>query len=162
RAIQQEITLESLGEELRILYVALTRAKEKLILTGTISKLAERLSQQEILKRREQTRLPYGVRMKGKSYLDWILSALARHRVMKELYQSVNLGVYPLNPLYEGSGDFKIRKVSPLEMVMGELDARTRELEEKEGYLNWDTGKVYDPDTKKELEESFSYVYPYK
>lgn len=162
RAIQQEITLESLGEELRILYVALTRAKEKLILTGTISKLAERLSQQEILKRREQTRLPYGVRMKGKSYLDWILSALARHRVMKELYQSVNLGVYPLNPLYEGSGDFKIRKVSPLELVMGELDARTRELEEKEGYLNWDTGKVYDPDTKKELEESFSYVYPYK
>ena len=162
RAIQQEITLESLGEELRILYVALTRAKEKLILTGTISKLAERLSQQEILKRREQTRLPYGVRMKGKSYLDWILSALARHRVMKELYQSVNLGVYPLNPLYEGSGDFKIRKVSPLELVRGELDARTRELEEKEGYLNWDTGKVYDFDTKKELEESFSYVYPYK
>ena len=38
KAVQQEIASESLGEELRILYVALTRAKErKLILTGTVS-----------------------------------------------------------------------------------------------------------------------------
>ena len=162
RAIQQEITLESLGEELRILYVALTRAREKLILTGTVTKLPERLSQQEMLKRRSQRRLPYGVRVKGKSYLGWILSALARHRSMKGLYQSGNLGVYPLNPLYEGPGDFKIRKVSPMELVMGELNARTRELEEKEVYLHWDTEKVYDPDTRKELEESLAYVYPYE
>ena len=81
---------------------------------------------------------------------------------MKELYQSVNLGVYPLNPLYEGPGDFRIRKVSHLELVMGELNARTRELEEKEVYLHWDTEKVYDPDTRKELEESLAYVYPYE
>ena len=60
--------------------------------------------------------------MKGKSYLDWILSALARHRSMKELYQSVNLGVYPLNPLYEGPGDFRIRKVSPLETGNGRAE----------------------------------------
>ena len=78
------------------------------------------------------------------------------------MYQSVNLGVYPLNPLYEGPGDFRIRKVSPLELVMGELNARTRELEEKEVYLHWDTEKVYDPDTRKELEESLAYVYPYE
>lgn len=34
RAIAKQIELENLGEELRVLYVALTRAKEKLILTG--------------------------------------------------------------------------------------------------------------------------------
>lgn len=162
RAIQEEITLESLGEELRILYVALTRAREKLILTGTLTKLEEKLSRQEMLKRRSQKRLPYGVRLKGKSYLDWILAALARHRSMKELYQSVNMGVYPLNPLYEGPGNFRVRKVSPLELVMGEIDMRSRELEEKEAYLYWDTTRVYDPDTRKELEESIAYVYPYK
>ena len=44
RAVQQEIQAESLGEELRILYVALTRAKEKLILTGTVLKLQEKLA----------------------------------------------------------------------------------------------------------------------
>ena len=38
KVIQKEEALESLGEELRVLYVALTRAKEKLIITGTLSK----------------------------------------------------------------------------------------------------------------------------
>ena len=38
--IRRQLKRESLGEELRVLYVALTRAKEKLIITGTIAKLA--------------------------------------------------------------------------------------------------------------------------
>ena len=37
--IRRELKRESLGEELRVLYVALTRAKEKLYITGTIAKL---------------------------------------------------------------------------------------------------------------------------
>lgn len=36
KAIAKQIELENLGEELRVLYVALTRAKEKLIITGTL------------------------------------------------------------------------------------------------------------------------------
>ena len=36
QVIQKQIRLESLGEELRVLYVALTRAKEKLILTAQL------------------------------------------------------------------------------------------------------------------------------
>ena len=38
KVIQQELKLENLGEELRVLYVALTRAKEKLIMTGQMGK----------------------------------------------------------------------------------------------------------------------------
>lgn len=37
RAIARKMTADALGEELRVLYVAFTRAKDKLILTGTIS-----------------------------------------------------------------------------------------------------------------------------
>lgn len=37
RAISSKIYLETLAEEMRVLYVALTRAKEKLIITGTFS-----------------------------------------------------------------------------------------------------------------------------
>ena len=40
KAIAKQIELENLGEELRVLYVALTRAKEKLILTGTLKDAA--------------------------------------------------------------------------------------------------------------------------
>lgn len=35
--LRRKMELDSLGEELRVLYVAMTRAKEKLIMTGTDS-----------------------------------------------------------------------------------------------------------------------------
>ncbi len=44
KVIQKEEALESLGEELRVLYVALTRAKEKLIITGTLSNPEDKIS----------------------------------------------------------------------------------------------------------------------
>ena len=162
RAVQQEITLESLGEELRILYVALTRAKEKLILTGAVSKLKETLQCFEMLKRQERQKLSYEMRMKGKSYLDWILTALARHKAMKSLYQSFDSSVYPLNPWYEGPGDFMLRIVSPLELVQEETKLRTEEMIKKGELLLWDCEQVYDRELREHLQESFSYDYPYK
>ena len=45
QVIQKQLKLESLGEELRVLYVALTRAKERLILTGTVEKLDQKAGQ---------------------------------------------------------------------------------------------------------------------
>ncbi len=43
-AISEKIRMDNLAEELRILYVALTRAKDKVILTGCVSKLEEKIS----------------------------------------------------------------------------------------------------------------------
>ena len=43
KLIQKQIELESLGEELRVLYVALTRAKNKLIIVKNIEKLLKSL-----------------------------------------------------------------------------------------------------------------------
>ena len=63
---------DSLGEELRVLYVALTRAKEKLILTG-FCKDFEKL---EISDGKESGQLlPLQNRVNAKCYLDWLLAA---------------------------------------------------------------------------------------
>ena len=43
--IRQSMKLENLAEELRVLYVAMTRPKEKLIMTGMASKLESRVKQ---------------------------------------------------------------------------------------------------------------------
>ena len=162
KAVQQEITLESLGEELRILYVALTRAKEKLILTGTLSKLEEKLVGFEKVKHQESQRLSYGIRMKGKSYLDWILAALARHKAMKPLYEAFGQQAYALNPWYDGPGEFLIRRISPLELVVEETQLRTEEMLKKGELLMWDCSQVYDRELRDSLQESFSYEYPYE
>ena len=162
KAVQQEITLESLGEELRILYVALTRAKEKLILTGTLSKLEEKLVGFEKVKHQESQRLSYGIRMKGKSYLDWILAALARHKAMKPLYEAFGQQAYALNPWYDGPGEFLIRRIFPLELVVEETQLRTEEMLKKGELLMWDCSQVYDRELRDSLQESFSYEYPYE
>ena len=76
KIIQKEIELESLAEELRVLYVALTRAREKLILTGALKNAAEVFGEHE----REKHLLErgrYESLCGGSSFLDWILEALA-------------------------------------------------------------------------------------
>lgn len=45
RLLARKAAMENTGEELRILYVALTRAKEKLILTGVLKKAEEKLEE---------------------------------------------------------------------------------------------------------------------
>ena len=79
KAIAKQIDLENLGEELRVLYVALTRAKEKLILTGTLKDAAEKLEfyrQQVNLSKAADRPLSYLTREGASGYLDWILPAV--------------------------------------------------------------------------------------
>ncbi len=66
------IRLESLSEEMRILYVAMTRPKDKLILLGSMRDLARRVEKWT------RTQSPYQL-AKGKCFLDWIGPALLRH-----------------------------------------------------------------------------------
>ncbi len=64
---------ELVREQMRVFYVAVTRARERLILTGTLEKAAERTET-----RREIPAIPcaYAVR-KARCYLDWILDAVS-------------------------------------------------------------------------------------
>lgn len=67
-----EAKKENLGEELRVLYVALTRAKEKLILAGTC-KLPEE-GQYSGFSR--EGKVPFSTRYDAKSYWDWVIPVL--------------------------------------------------------------------------------------
>ena len=49
--LRRRLELEALGEELHILYVAMTRAKEKLIMTGTDRYLDKKLERFSDIKR---------------------------------------------------------------------------------------------------------------
>ena len=69
RAIKNKMKIETLSEEMRVLYVALTRAKEKIIITG----LAKKEKQDKMLENVEKyDELNIMLLSKAKSYLDWI------------------------------------------------------------------------------------------
>lgn len=77
KVIARQTELESLGEELRVLYVAFTRAKEKLIITGCI-KDEEMLQQiREIYCGSNRKELNFKERAEAKTFLEWILPAAA-------------------------------------------------------------------------------------
>ena len=69
RAIKNKMKIETLSEEMRVLYVAITRAKEKIIITG----LAKKGKQDKMLENVEKyDELNIMLLSKAKSYLDWI------------------------------------------------------------------------------------------
>ena len=75
-AIKNVIRNENISEEMRILYVALTRAKEKLIITGIskdYSKQLEDIEQQKNIYARKEEKINPILVKKYKDYLDWIL-----------------------------------------------------------------------------------------
>ena len=75
-AIKNKMKVETLSEEMRILYVALTRAKEKLIITGRIREYEKTLvKMQEQVKQypSENGKIEYILVKKYKKYLDWLM-----------------------------------------------------------------------------------------
>ncbi|ASR46696.1 helicase-exonuclease AddAB subunit AddA [Paenibacillus kribbensis] len=78
-AIRRRSQLELLAEEMRVLYVALTRPREKLIMTGTVKDIASRAAGWARAKEHTETVLPDYMLAAGRSYLDWVGPALIRH-----------------------------------------------------------------------------------
>ncbi|HBW36061.1 UvrD-helicase domain-containing protein [Desulfosporosinus sp. BICA1-9] len=78
-ALKQRLAQESLAEELRILYVALTRAKERLFLYGNIDTFDKTLAKWQRTSEWNEIPLPDGQLRSAKCFLDWIGPALARH-----------------------------------------------------------------------------------
>ena len=140
KAIAKQIDLENLGEELRVLYVALTRAKEKLILTGTLKDAAEKLEfyrQQANLSKAADRPISYLTREGASGYLDWILPAVLSY------------------------GDkYPVRIVEAAELVLNEVE---NQLEQNEN-LTERIEEIEAADTQLvgQLKQRFSQRYPYQ
>lgn len=90
--IRRQNLMDGLGEELRVLYVAMTRAKEKLILTGMAS---EKL----IAAGRKGERLLFSDLMGAECPLAWILPALNP----EEQESSVKISIVSMEQVIPGS-----------------------------------------------------------
>ncbi len=78
---------EGMAEELRVLYVALTRAKEKLIITGHTKKYTQLMEKYEPIQSRKDILLPYSVRKKAQSFIELIMAAMMRYESLKSKYK---------------------------------------------------------------------------
>ncbi|HEY5561761.1 MAG TPA: helicase-exonuclease AddAB subunit AddA [Clostridiaceae bacterium] len=86
--IKKKIMVENLSEELRVLYVAMTRAKEKLIITGAVKDIESSIERWEGTLE-EKGKLSTFDMLKGRSYLDWICFALIRHKAFETFLKEI-------------------------------------------------------------------------
>lgn len=81
-AMKKQMVVEMLSEEMRVLYVAFTRAKEKLIITGAVNDVEKNLQKwasnsQKVTKNNKLDK--YNL-LKSASFLDWIMSVAIAHK----------------------------------------------------------------------------------
>lgn len=176
--MEDYMKMDILGEEMRILYVAMTRAKEKLIMTGDVSysqsdkltdsDIRKKLMELSVLGKRDAIDgiqpylLPYYKRSGAKSYQDLVLMALARHPAFNMLWDDA----------FEGTGKeddtYNVDGIVPFILKIVRRDQLTAAEIEKEVSQEVRLQRLSDAPAEDEKEiisffdDRFKSVYPYE
>lgn len=142
-AIKLQKEMSDLSEEMRVMYVALTRAKEKLIIVARPKNFDKVLLSCAVRAFGEKI-IPAAVRHSG-NYLDWLLTASIRHKDASFLR------------IKTGSlSDGKIKSDFPLEIKIIDKVYEISQDEEKE-----EVSLETDEEFSEEIKKRTSYVYPF-
>ncbi|MCI5648957.1 MAG: helicase-exonuclease AddAB subunit AddA [Fusicatenibacter sp.] len=162
QVIRQAMQRENLAEEERVLYVAMTRAKEKMILTGIVSKLEKKVSECASLAGWKEEVLPYQTIISATSYLDWLLSAFSKSSCFWGLYQAYDVPVPENCRLSADPLPVTIQIAEPGRLVEEELlrGMEQKVREEKIKNLSLEPGEK--EGLARLIEERFGYRYPYE
>ena len=117
-AIRNKILIETLSEEMRILYVALTRAKEKLIITGIekdYAKESEKMIEQVSRYHKCENKINPILVKKYKKYLDWILLVYQYEKENAE--NMINLNVFKKNEILKSFTKVEKENVDVIEIL---------------------------------------------
>ena len=99
-AIAEKIKTETISEEMRILYVALTRAKEKLIITGLSKDIEkEQKKKKDLLETYNEKNINPSILKNYKSYLDWM--ELVYLNNINEMKYIIDLKIYTKDELLQ-------------------------------------------------------------
>jgi ATP-dependent helicase/nuclease subunit A len=167
KVIQKQIHLENLGEEIRVLYVALTRAKEKLIITGTIKGMEKKLIKWKEAAGTSGRKLLFEYLSTSSCYFDWIMPVLMRHKDAKKVFLDYGIteiaDVLSARELNETLGaGFCIRILSVSDFIQNEFaSAMANEISKKE-ILEMDFSNLDKERYENEIKRKLEFEYPYK
>lgn len=156
-AIKRRITSENISEEMRVLYVALTRAKEKLFITGTVKDLDKEVQKWSQFAIRETTGiLPLGLK-KSPSYLNWIGMSLFAHSKFDDLRDRMGMGQFYL---FKGEGDWALNVIPAIQLIE-EQQTLEEKVEAREFILDHCNVDEAYSEHKALIYNRLGYTYPY-
>jgi ATP-dependent helicase/nuclease subunit A len=126
-AFKRKKKMEMLAEEMRVLYVGMTRAKEKLYLTATLKDSLKKFDQWNDVVSNTEWLLKDYERAAVTSYIDWIGPALVRHHDASELRLGSTGNVLVPEEISNHSSLWKVSQISADEIKKKEIDAGMKE-----------------------------------
>lgn len=180
RFIARQMLENSLSEEVRILYVALTRAKEKLILTGTMKGIENKLQSWDLT----GASLQHSALLGAATYLDWIMPALADRPIFGQCISRVTDGKGQDSSdlqendmtqetedpsvkdrvLYDSTDQdplFRLEVICADAQIAGEMEQLEHILLRREALKHQDITKECDAELAEQLRCQREYQYPY-
>lgn len=151
-AIKLKIKKETIAEEMRVLYVALTRAKEKLIITGLSKDLNKSIESKDKMlssflasessnkKNKMSMKIPYEIAQGYTSYLDW-LELVYENNKENNIENIISMHVYSKDSLISDLKNLEAEKVD----IRKKIDEMAR-------------GKTIDELTKEKLDWKYKYM----
>ena len=91
-ALKSRINIENLSEEMRVLYVAFTRPKEKLIITGSSRDINKSITSWSNGIDSNVPISKYKI-LKGKSFLDWIMPSVLKHKDLENIREMADIEI---------------------------------------------------------------------
>ncbi|MFR9210320.1 MAG: helicase-exonuclease AddAB subunit AddA [Intestinibacter bartlettii] len=151
-ALKCKINIENISEEMRILYVALTRAKEKLIITSSIKDIEQNMHKWSSNISTEKMVSKYDI-LNGKNYMDWMMPAIIKHKDLEDIRETYNL-----------STSISMEDESKWSVKTWSRDDIDFEKQEKEGIrevLNTMDLSQHDTEYYEQIEKKLNFEYPY-
>ena len=137
-AIKIKSKEEIISEEMRVLYVALTRAKERLIITGISKDFEKDLKEKEELLKAysKKEKINNNILKKYKSYLDWAELVYLKNAdvdIMKLEKISANVVVAPM-----GDHNNELQENQSIEYLLNKDSIELKNEDEIKTKLNWE------------------------
>lgn len=147
--ISEKLNHETLSEELRILYVALTRAKEKLILVGGVKNIEKSIYKWSNYIDYKPIELPLYDMQSASCYFDWIMPSVSRHRDSELISQKSNiLHINLNNGLFDDISSWKIKIITRNEILVEKSEDTNKSIDLKEKLNDFDCHKDYSGNRK--------------
>ena len=167
-AINRRTRLELLAEEMRVLYVALTRPRDKMILVGTVRDLPRKIASWSSVQNRDELLLADHLLARGRSYLDWVGPALIRHPAAAILRKLGGSEGTVSTVLHSDVSNWSISVQNASELHSGALiptDSTEGKAEERQSVLKalqqGEPLSIYGTENSDEIAEMLKWEYPY-
>lgn len=156
-AIGRRALMDARGEEMRVLYVALTRAKEKLILVGSAKASAR--AKWFARTSGEDGVLPFSVRADAKNPLQLLVSGALGHAASDDFRESQGYEKADAStPVYRDGCGFSLKLLGDEALP----EEAQEDEEQEENILDFDPAHEYDPERAAYLSAVLSRRYPWE